>query len=173
MSLVCPDRGWDGPRLTTALVTAAAVLVDWASKVAMSAILDDGPKTLGALLTLRLGHNPGIAFGLGDELPSTVILGLTAAVTAALAYLLVRGLLPSPVGGGLILGGAIGNIGDRMVGGSVVDFIDLGWWPSFNLADAFLTVGVGWSMVVSLREPTRSARDVNPSWADQARRSDP
>ena len=173
MSLVGGKPEWGSPTHVIVLVAAVAVLVDWVSKVAMSAMLDDGPMALGRLLTLRLGHNPGIAFGLGDQLPSPVVLALTAAVTTALAYSLIRGLLPSPVGGGLILGGAIGNLGDRVVGGSVVDFIDLGWWPSFNLADAFLTIGVGWSMVVSLREPERSAADVSPPRGDKARRSSP
>ena len=119
-------------------------------QVIASAALNDGPVHIAAGLSLRLGHNPGVAFGLGDELPPVAVVTLTAAVTVVLATL--RGALPSTVGGGLILGGAVGNLGDRLLGGRVVDFIDLTWWPSFNLADVFLTVGVIWSMVSSVRE---------------------
>ena len=43
---------------------------------------------------------------------------------------------------GLLLGGTIGNLIDRLVYGYVIDFIDLGFWPSFNLADSFSTIGV-------------------------------
>ena len=137
------------------IATAVAVgtaLADWISKAIASAALNDAPVHLVAGLSLRLGHNPGIAFGLGDQLPPVAIVALTAAVTVALVFAMLRGALPSTVGAGLILGGAVGNLGDRILGGSVVDFIDLTWWPSFNLADVFLTVGALWSMVSSLRE---------------------
>jgi signal peptidase II len=46
------------------------------------------------------------------------------------------------VGFGLALGGATGNLSDRLARGSVVDFIALGWWPAFNIADAVLVVGL-------------------------------
>ncbi|HAS09045.1 MAG TPA: lipoprotein signal peptidase, partial [Acidimicrobiaceae bacterium] len=54
---------------------------------------------------------------------------------------------------GLLLGGAVANLVDRLIGGTVVDFLDLGWWPSFNLADVALVVGCGLLVVDSLREP--------------------
>ena len=146
-----PRRHVRAAPIAAALAVGTA-LVDWISKAIASAALDDGPVHLVAGLSLRLGHNPGIAFGLGDRLPPVAVAALTAAVTVVLVYALLRGALPSTVGAGLILGGAVGNLGDRLLGGSVVDFIDLTWWPSFNLADVFLTVGVIWSMVSSVRE---------------------
>ena len=58
---------------------------------------------------------------------------------------------------GLVLGGAFANVVDRAVGGTVVDFVDVGWWPSFNLADVWLTVGCVLLMLLSLREPSPSS----------------
>jgi signal peptidase II len=54
------------------------------------------------------------------------------------------------VGFGLVVGGAAGNLADRMRRNAVVDFIDLGWWPVFNLADAAIVIGTAvvlWSLV--------------------------
>ena len=138
---------------TTAIwVAVGATLLDWLSKVFAATTLDDRAVPVAGWLSLRLGHNPGIAFGLGDRLPALAVIALTGAVTAGIALAVLRNLLPSPVGAGLILGGAVGNLGDRVLGGSVVDFIDLTWWPSFNLADVFLTIGVLWSTLSSMRE---------------------
>lgn len=140
-----------GRRVGVTAVVAASV--DWGSKAFATVTLDDGPVSVGSLLTLRLGHNPGMAFGLGDSLPAPLLLGVTTAVTVALGVLAVRGHLGPWWAAGLVLGGAAANVADRAVGGSVVDFLDLGWWPSFNLADVFLTVGCVLLVVVSLRTP--------------------
>jgi len=126
---------------TITIVATIVVAADWLTKAAASSALADRSYRLGSLLTLRLSHNPGIAFGLGTSLPSGAVTILTAAVTVAIAVAAVRGTLPGRLPAGLILGGAIGNLGDRVVDGTVVDYLDLGWWPSFNLADAALTVG--------------------------------
>jgi signal peptidase II len=48
-----------------------------------------------------------------------------------------------PVGLGLVVGGSVSNLADRIRLGHVTDFLDLGWWPAFNLADTFIVVGVG------------------------------
>lgn len=114
-------------------------------------VLDTRSVDIGGVLTLRLGHNPGVAFGLGNRLPSAAIIALTATVTVVLAVVAFRGLFPSPVAAGLVLGGAVGNLADRVIGGTVVDFLDLGWWPSFNLADVALSTGVGLILLLSLR----------------------
>lgn len=46
------------------------------------------------------------------------------------------------------------NLGDRLVGGTVVDFLDLGWWPSFNVADIAITTGVALVLLAALRPPS-------------------
>lgn len=134
------------------MVAAAAVALDWVSKAAATATLDDRTVEVGTVLTLRLSRNPGVAFGLGDGLPGPVIIALTAAVTSVMAVAALRGAFPSPVAAGLVVGGAVANLGDRLLGGSVVDFLDLGWWPSFNLADVALSVGCGLLVLASVRE---------------------
>lgn len=143
--------------LPVAAVMAGVAVVDWTTKIIASSVLDDRSFDVASVLTLRLSHNSGIAFGLGDRLPVLVVIALTGIATAALAVAVVRGLFPSRVAAGLVLGGAVANVVDRVVGGDVVDFLDLGWWPSFNLADAALSVGCVALGVASLRAEARHA----------------
>jgi len=138
-------------------VAAAAAVGDWLAKVAATVVLDDGSVDVGSLITLRLSHNAGVAFGMGDFLPGPVLIAVTAVVTVVLGVAAVRGVLGPWWAAGLVLGGAIANLADRIVGGTVVDFLDLGWWPSFNLADVWLTVGCALLVLASFREP--SVRD--------------
>lgn len=146
-------------RRTAPVVTAVAVavaIVDWSTKALASTFLDDRSIDIGSTVTLRLSHNPGVAFGLGSRLPGSVVIIGTAAVTVVLAVAAVRGFFPSRVAAGLVLGGAVANVVDRILGGTVVDFLDLGWWPSFNLADASLSVGCLLMVLASLRAPEPS-----------------
>lgn len=140
-----------GPRVV--VVAAAATAIDWATKLLAVVTLDDGPVVLGSVLTLRLSRNPGVAFSLGDRLPGSLLIAVTAAITIILAVAAVRGALGPWWAAGLVLGGAAANLGDRILGGSVVDFVDLEWWPSFNLADVWLTVGCVLLVLTSARQP--------------------
>jgi len=102
---------------------------------------------------LTLTFNTGIAFGifssLSSEIRSTLVISLTLlailAVFSFLSRLNYRGPLAN-VAFGLILGGAFGNILDRIQYGAVVDFLDFYistyHWPAFNLADSFICIGV-------------------------------
>jgi signal peptidase II len=71
---------------------------------------------------------------------------LLAAVAGGVCLIVWQGLFfqrpAAQVGLGLALGGAIGNVYDQFRRGAVLDFLDLGWWPVFNLADAAITMGV-------------------------------
>jgi signal peptidase II len=116
-------------------------------------------------------RNTGVAFSLLSNLDSRwvhpfLILATVLAMGAVLAYI---AFLPcrgaAPVGLGLILGGAIGNLIDRARLGYVVDFLDLYWgnhhWPTFNVADVGISVGVALlliDMVVSPKEPGDASR---------------
>lgn len=144
----------NGSGLTTRMLAVAGVaaVVDWAAKAFAVVMLEDGPVRLGSVVTLRLGRNPGVAFSLGDRLPGPLLITLTAVATVVLAVIATRGLLGPWWVAGLVLGGAAANLGDRILGGSVVDFIDLGWWPSFNLADVWLTVGCALLVLTSARQ---------------------
>lgn len=128
-------------RLTLAAVAVAAIGIDVLSKMWASARLPGEPISLGPL-TLRLVHNRGIAFGVGGFLPASTIIIVTAAIAVVVAVIGWRGHLDPPVAAGLIVGGALANVGDRLTAGSVVDFIDIGRWPVFNLADVILLTGI-------------------------------
>ena len=140
-----------------ALTAAGVATLDWTTKVLAAVTLDDAPVRVGSVLTLRLGHNPGMSFGMGDDLPGWLILLITGAITTVLGVAAFRGMFSSNVIAGLVLGGAAANVGDRMVGGTVVDFLDLGWWPSFNLADVALLSGCILLALDSFRSPVAAS----------------
>ena len=89
-------------------------------------------------------QNSGIAFGFFSQATSLVIV-LTSAVVLWMIFFFAHSgarhpLLPAALG--LIVGGSTSNLFDRIVHGYVTDFIDFGFWPSFNLADSFIVLGV-------------------------------
>jgi signal peptidase II len=94
-------------------------------------------------LRLTLSHNNGIAFGLAGG-GGAGLVAITLAALVLVATLFARN--PTRPGiwvaFGLIAGGAIGNLADRIRLGAVTDFIDLPHWPDFNLADISITAGV-------------------------------
>lgn len=113
---------------------------------------------LGSWLGLQYTENRGVAFGLLGELgPFVVVAPLLVFVIMAVLYL--RGAAPpiwQSVGFGLLAGGAIGNLVDRMRLGYVVDFVSVGRWPNFNVADSAVTVGAvilvaGWALADGAR----------------------
>ena len=149
------------PRTSTAAkvltIAAVAAVLDWLVKALATVTLDDDPVEVGSLVTLRLSHNPGVAFGMGDWVAGPVLIAMTAVVTFVLGVAAVRGALGPWWAAGLVLGGAFANLVDRVIGGTVVDFVDLEWWPSFNLADVWLTVGCVILVLLSLRSPAPAA----------------
>ena len=143
-----------GRRRFAAVAVTAAVL-DLASKVAASAALARRDINLPGPLDLRLSHNPGVAFGVGDTVPAWLLLTLTGGVAVFVAVAGWREAFNSTTGGGLVLGGAIANIANRLQTGTVVDMFYLGWWPTFNLADACITVGVALILLSAARADSR------------------
>lgn len=137
-------------RVGTLLVLAAAVLLtDVATKVVAVARLEgETPVELaGGLLTLRVIRNPGAAFGLAEGftvLFTCVAVGVAVAILRTARRLVS---LPWAVSLGLLLGGALGNLGDRLfrapgpLRGHVVDFLELPNWPVFNVADSAIVAG--------------------------------
>ena len=123
------------------MAASIAIAADAAVKLATIRWLDDSPVDLG-MVTLRSARNSGIAFGIAAELPSTVVIALTTGVVAVLAVATWKRWLPSAAGAGLIVGGGLANLADRLLGGAVIDTFDLGWWPVFNMADIAITTGV-------------------------------
>ncbi|MGI8684346.1 MAG: signal peptidase II [Acidimicrobiales bacterium] len=133
-------------RLSLGAATAVAVVVlDQVTKSWALRALDDGPHHLVWTLRLNLSFNSGAAFGLGQGLaPLLVVVGVVMVVALVSISRSAGTSMPAVVALGLVLGGAVGNLTDRLFrdhGGSVVDFIDLQWWPVFNVADAAITCG--------------------------------
>ena len=136
-----------GQRLAVATVVAV-VLCDQLSKAWAVATLADGPVSiLGTTIELRLGRNTGGAFSLfGDY---GVVLAILAAVMIVVLVRMVRRTEGLWMIGALalVLGGALGNLSDRVfrspgfLRGAVVDFVSVGSFPTFNVADSALTVG--------------------------------
>ncbi len=136
------------------LATAAAVVaVDQVTKSLAVHYLRSGPAHVVGTLDLQLTFNSGVAFSIGrGYVAEVVVLGV-----AVLAALLVLGRrVPSPataVAVGLVAGGAASNLADRLFrsnGGAVIDFIDLHFWPTFNVADACIVVGAVWLVILVL-----------------------
>ncbi|MDX2204528.1 MAG: signal peptidase II [Hyphomicrobiaceae bacterium] len=115
--------------------------------------------TLLPALDLRLGFNTGVTFGILAESAASAVWLLVLVkigVVAFLAHWLWRSTLRLESAAlGLIIGGALGNIADRLRIGAVIDFIDAhyaGWhWPTFNMADVAIVCGVTTLILVSLR----------------------
>jgi signal peptidase II len=140
------SRRWLVPAAIGAAVLAADQLAKgWAATALGPQPGDRTIPLIGDWLNLVYGQNTGVAFGMFQNMPQlftvTSILITAGAVYAYVAHLPNR-VLWVQVASGLILGGAVGNIIDRLRHGYVVDFIQVGWWPVFNLADSAISVGV-------------------------------
>jgi signal peptidase II len=135
-------------------VLAAAVLVaDQLTKRLAVERLARGPLHIIGPISLRLEYNTGLAFSLGSGSAWPQVLAVVAFI--GVLVLATRGLRSDllAVGLGLVLGGALGNLADRFVsghGGAIVDFVRVGFWPTFNLADAAIVVGCGLVLVARL-----------------------
>ena len=131
--------------IRTAVVAAAVIAIDQLSKHAVRSGIVPGEehKVLPGLALVDT-RNHGVAFGFlpGDHLAVTIVIGV--ALLALLVYFArhaTRPLIWLPTG--MLIGGALGNIIDRLREGSVTDFIKLPLgWPPFNLADTSITLGV-------------------------------
>ena len=133
------------------IVVVVAVAADLVTKAIAVTRLSAGIVELG-IIDLRLVRNNGVAFGAGSFLPPVVLIALTAAVAAIVALAAWRGVIHRGIASGLIVGGAVANLADRIIGGSVIDMFDLGWWPAFNVADVCIVVGVAVLLLQSFRE---------------------
>jgi signal peptidase II len=136
-------------RATSFYIAFIIVLLDQASKyIVRHAIEPSGAVKVFPFLYLVNIRNRGAAFGLFKNLGNSFFIVLSVAALIVVCVLLSRrGIhLPGRLGLTLILGGAGGNLVDRVLFGSVVDFIDVFvgryHWPAFNVADSAITVGL-------------------------------
>lgn len=122
------------------------VVADLIAKYAAERALSDGSSVDLGLLQLRLTFNTGVAFSFGAGLPTWVILTATGLITAAIAGFAWWTAPTTPligrIGLAAIVAGALGNLIDRAADGAVTDYFYTGWFATFNLADALLSVGL-------------------------------
>ncbi len=157
-SLAAGPAQWIG----LAAIAIAAVAADQATKEIVASQLDYGEQVqIAGPLSLHHVQNSGIAFGLFQN--STVVVTLLTAVAVAwMVWYFARSGARHPVlpvALGLLIGGSVSNLADRLRLGHVTDFIDVSRWPAFNLADTFICVGVAILLVTLLhadREPRRA-----------------
>jgi signal peptidase II len=148
--------------VVTAVVAAGWVVADQLSKWWALNALDDRVIDLVWTLRLNLAFNTGMAFSRGEGLGPLIGVVALVVVVAMLMSLRRADSLLSAVAAGMVLGGAIGNLADRLFRGSgwfhgaVVDFIDFQWFPIFNVADIGITVG-GALLVLSMWRSGRPA----------------
>jgi len=150
--------GSAGPRrvLVAGAVMAAVVAIDQLTKWWAVTRLASGPIHVIGTLDLELSRNTGVSFSLFQG-KSFVLIPIAVVLVAGLATMAWH----APSAGraallGLILGGAVGNLCDRLFRddhGAVVDFIALHFWPTFNVADASIVVGCLLLLVSLIRGP--------------------
>ena len=136
-------------------------LADQAAKAAVEdrLVIGEQVDVLGPL-GLTLSHNRGVAFGLAGGAGVGLVL-VTLGALAVIGYIFSR--KPERPGMwvavGLLAGGALGNLADRIRADAVTDYVDVGSWPPFNLADAAITCGVILLVLLYLRDAEAEADD--------------
>ena len=115
------------------------------------------------LIRITYGTNSGTAFGLFPNQTSVLIVASVFAIAFIYYFYKSQGgngyLLRTAIG--LQLGGAFGNLLDRVRLGSVVDFIDVGWWPIFNVADSSIVVGISILVFVMFLDSSNDSKTKN------------
>ena len=145
-------------RLLLFVIAGAVLATDLLTKILAVANIEPGRPVwlIGDLVSLRLVRNPGAAFSMATGM--TWLLTLVA-VGVVIGVVRIGRTLRSPwwaLGLGLVLGGALGNLVDRffrapgVMQGHVVDFVSVGWWPVFNVADSGIVCGAILLVVLTL-----------------------
>jgi signal peptidase II len=160
--------------LTWLVVSVVIILCDaWTKQWASDTLVLYRPQEVTSWLNWTLAHNFGAAFSLLSDAGGWQRWFFTILAVAVTAFLLVwlfrlnRGEWRVGLSLGLVIGGAVGNLIDRLSLGYVVDFIDVhyaGWhWPAFNIADSAISCGVALllldALIVTVRRPAPSGRE--------------
>ena len=163
MSIGALLRSTDGRLLRLGLAVAFLALVfDQASKALMLGFIMNPPRVIPItpFFNLTLGFNRGVSFGIFStdaEFGRWALTALALVIVAGLVIWLARTHSRwEAIGLGAIIGGALGNVVDRVRQGAVIDFLDFyvgSWhWPAFNIADASITLGVAALLIAPLME---------------------
>ncbi len=157
--------------LLAALALAAAL--DGFSKILVQQTLQpyQPVPVIGDFFRLTLGYNTGVAFGMfaGGGAGPLIVTGLViTGLTIWFIRSLQAGRFPPSTGWpiGLLLGGAMANFADRLLDGRVTDFLDVGLgtlrWPTFNLADSFIIIGMAWLVLANYARPPQPVESKSP-----------
>ena len=148
-------------------VAVAAMIADQATKhvITSTLSLDDSVHVVGPL-SIHHVQNSGIAFGLFSSATAVVTVVTSIAIVWMIVFFARSGsrhpVLPAALG--LVIGGSLSNLVDRVRLHHVTDFIDLKYWPAFNLADTFIVVGVTillGALIVADRAPKQPRRPID------------
>ena len=148
-------------------VAGAAVIGDQLTKhiVRTQLTLGESVHVLGPFSLHRV-QNSGIAFGFFSSATAVVTVLTAAAVVWMLVFFARSGarhpVIPAALG--LLIGGSLSNLVDRIRLGEVTDFLDFGWWPAFNLADSFICIGVAillGALIAADRRPKTTSRRID------------
>jgi signal peptidase II len=150
------QRAW---LLAGALCLAVIVVDQVAKAIVRSEIVIGEEIDVFGPLGLTQTHNTGVAFGLAGGTGAPLIIVMLIAL-GVVTYLFAQdpGRPGMWVASGLLAGGAVGNLIDRIGAGHVTDFIELPPWPPFNVADVCITFGVVLLVLIYLREGVREER---------------
>jgi signal peptidase II len=165
--MIRPVESTGRPRRVAVLLFAIAaviVAVDQVTKALVVSNLREGEsrRVIGGVLSWTYQRNPGSAFSLFQHIP--VLFTIIAAVIAAVIVVRAPRVHDRLAGIalGLVLGGAVGNLIDRIARppgvfrGRVIDFIDFHWWPVFNVADSAVVIGALLLLIASIRSDRRA-----------------
>ena len=135
-----PARAW---ALATALTGAVVALDQVTKQIAETSVARGDSVSVALGFDISNVRNKGVAFGLLGGGETAVVVLTFGALALLLTYFALnaerRELWPAA---GLVCGGALGNLADRVRAGAVIDFLDPPLWPAFNLADAAIVIGV-------------------------------
>ncbi len=166
-------------RVAPLLITVGVFILDRITKLLIqnSRFLEFNViQVIPGCLNIVHNENPGVAFGLfadsSGPLRTFVLIGLSAAVLVLIATVLIRGPKSGTphnwflrIGLALVLGGAVGNLFDRIVHGTVTDFVQVyagqHYFPDFNVADSCITVGAALLIIDMWRGRAKHATVVN------------
>ncbi|HVM10048.1 MAG TPA: signal peptidase II [Acidimicrobiales bacterium] len=152
--------------LLAAVIVAAILVVDQTTKTWAVNALDDGPVDVFWTLRFNLSFNSGFAFSMGTGLTPLITVAAIVLVGALIAFARHATSPLLSVALGMLLGGAMGNLADRLFrghDGAVVDFIDFQWWPVFNVADIGISVGAVLMIVASVIDERREREQRTPA----------
>jgi signal peptidase II len=164
-------------------VPLTVVALDQATKLWVAGRMDlfESIPIVPGFFSITYVRNPGAAFGMFSEAHGLLRMGFLVSVSLVAVVMLTVFFLKSPhaervsrVAAVLVMGGALGNLIDRVRFGEVIDFLDVFvgrlHWPAFNVADSAITIGIGMFIVSAWREREMRRRPAPAHPAPQVRR---